>query len=142
MNVAKILEHKGHDIISLDAGCSVLEVAKLLGTRRIGAIPILSDGAIVGIISERDIMRGLAIKGGAVLTDKVDTLMTKSVFTCSMTDTVQHLMTIMTDRRIRHIPVMDGDKLVAMISIGDIVKERMQEAEQEADALKEYISTA
>ena len=142
MNVATILEHKGHDIISLDAGCSVLEVAKLLGARRIGAIPILSDGKLAGIISERDIMRGLAIKGGEVLQEAVETLMTKSVFTCSKTDTVQHLMTVMTERRIRHIPVMDGDKLIAMISIGDVVKERMQEAEQEADALKEYITSA
>lgn len=142
MNVSKILEHKGSDIISLDVGCSVLEVAKLLGTRRIGAIPIMSAGELAGIISERDVMRGLAIKGGDVLNDKVDTLMTKSVFTCSKTDTVQQLMTIMTERRIRHIPVMEDGKMVAMISIGDIVKERMQEAEQEADALKEYISMA
>lgn len=142
MNVSKILEHKGSEIISLDVGCSVLDVAKLLGTRRIGAIPVMEGKELAGIISERDVMRGLAIKGGEVLSDKVETLMTKSVFTCSKTDTVQQLMTVMTERRIRHIPVMDEGKLIAMISIGDIVKERMQEAEQEADALKEYISTA
>ncbi len=142
MNVSKILEHKGSDIISLNVGCDVLEVAKLLGTRRIGAIPIMSGGELAGIISERDVMRGLAIKGGDVLSDKVETLMTKSVFTCSKNDTVQHLMTVMTERRIRHIPVLDEGRLIAMISIGDIVKERMQEAEQEADALKEYISMA
>jgi len=142
MNVSKILEHKGSDIISLEVGCSVLEVAKLLGTRRIGAIPIMSKGELAGIISERDVMRGLAIKGGDVLRDTVDTLMTKSVFTCTMTDTIQHLMAIMTERRIRHIPVLEGKKLVAMISIGDVVKERMQEAQKEADALKEYITSA
>lgn len=142
MNVSKILESKGSEIISLHVGCDVLEVAKLLGTRRIGAIPIMSGEELAGIISERDVMRGLAIKGGDVLSDKVETLMTKSVFTCGKTDTIQHLMAIMTERRIRHIPVLDEGKLIAMISIGDVVKERMQEAEQEADALKEYISMA
>tara|TARA_R110002096_G_scaffold161016_1_gene327460 strand:+ start:1431 stop:1859 length:429 start_codon:yes stop_codon:yes gene_type:complete len=142
MNVSKILEYKGSEIISLNVGCDVLEVAKLLGTRRIGAIPIMSGDELAGIISERDVMRGLAIKGGDVLSDKVETLMTKSVFTCNKTDTIQHLMTIMTERRIRHIPVLDEGRLIAMISIGDVVKERMQEAEQEADALKEYISMA
>ena len=142
MNVSKILEYKGSEIISLNVGCDVLEVAKLLGTRRIGAIPIMSGDELAGIISERDVMRGLAIKGGDVLSDKVETRMTKSVFTCNKTDTIQHLMTIMTERRIRHIPVLDEGRLIAMISIGDVVKERMQEAEQEADALKEYISMA
>ncbi|MBV1901122.1 MAG: CBS domain-containing protein [Kordiimonadaceae bacterium] len=142
MNVAKILESKGSEIVSLEAGCSIMDVAKLLGTRRIGSIPIVAGTKLVGIISERDIVRGLAIKGTDVLVDPVDSLMSKTVFTCRKDDTVQHLMTIMTDRRIRHIPVMDGEKMIGMVSIGDLVKERMQEAEQEADALKEYIGSA
>jgi len=142
MNVSQILEGKSTDIIALEVGSTIMDVAKLLGERRIGAIPVLSGGQLAGIISERDIMRGLAIRGGAVLTDTIESLMTKSVFTCTPNDSVQHLMSMMTERRIRHIPVLDNDKLVGMISIGDVVKERMDEAEKEADALKEYIGSA
>jgi len=142
MNVGKILGAKEHDIISVEVGCTVLEVSKLLGERRIGAVPVMAKGKLAGIISERDVMRGLAIRGGAVLADKVDSLMTKSVFTCTKADTIQHLMTMMTERRIRHIPVVEKDKLVGMISIGDVVKVRMQETEQEAAALKDYIASA
>ena len=142
MNVTKILEQKGTEVVTLQAGCTMLDVAKLLGARRIGSVPILSGKKLVGIISERDVVRGLAIKGHEVLEDPVESLMSKTVFTCGVDDTVQHLMTIMTERRIRHIPVMDGDTMIAMISIGDLVKERLLEAEQEADALKEYIGTA
>ncbi|WP_417451964.1 CBS domain-containing protein [Kordiimonas sp.] len=142
MKVGQILDRKGHDVIAQEVGCTVLEVAKLLGERRIGAVPVLEKGKLAGIISERDIMRGLAIRGGGVLIDDISTLMTKSVFTCTSDDTVQHLMGMMTERRIRHVPVLQEGKLVGMISIGDVVKERMQETEQEAEALKEYIASA
>jgi CBS domain-containing protein len=142
MNVGKILENKGSEIISVELGCTVLEVAKLLGTRRIGAAPVMKGKKLAGIISERDVMRGLAIRGGGVLADDVDSLMTKSVFTCTRADSLQQLMSMMTERRIRHIPVVENDVLIGMISIGDVVKERMQQTEQEAEALKDYIATA
>ncbi len=142
MIVSKILEAKGAEIISLDVDSTVLDVAKLLGERRIGAILILSKGDLAGIISERDIMRGLAIRGGAVLADPVESLMTKSVFTCSSNDSVANLMEMMTSRRIRHIPVVDDGSLSGMISIGDVVKEQIEESKQEAAALKEYIGSA
>ncbi|MBL4790243.1 MAG: CBS domain-containing protein [Kordiimonadaceae bacterium] len=142
MNVSKILETKGSEIISLEIGCSVLDVAKLIGERRIGAIPLLKKGKLAGIISERDVMRGIAIRGGAVLADGAESLMTKAVATCTPNDTIQHLMTMMTERRVRHIPVIDGGNLVGIISIGDVVKERMDEAAHEADALKDYIASA
>ncbi len=142
MNVGKILESKGSEIIALEDDCTVLEVAKLLGERRIGAIPIMKNKKLCGIISERDVVRGLAIRGGAVLADGVSTLMTKAVITCKMDDSVQQLMVMMTERRIRHVPVVEGGALKGMISIGDVVKERMQETEQEAEALKAYISSA
>ncbi len=142
MIVSKILEAKGAEIISLDVDSTVLDVAKLLGERRIGAILILSKGELAGIISERDIMRGLAIRGGAVLADPVESLMTKSVFTCSSNDSVSNLMEMMTSRRIRHIPVVDDGSLSGMISIGDVVKEQIEESKQEAAALKEYIGSA
>ncbi len=142
MNVGKILEAKGSEIIALEDTCTVLEVAKLLGERRIGAIPIMRGAQLCGIISERDVVRGLAIRGGGVLADGVSTLMTKSVVTCGMEDSVQQLMVMMTERRIRHVPVVENGQLKGMISIGDVVKERMQETEQEAEALKAYISSA
>lgn len=141
MNVGKILEAKGSEIIALEETCTVLEVAKLLGERRIGAIPIMRGKKLCGIISERDVVRGLAIRGGEVLADGVDSLMTKSVFTCSMSDNVQQIMAMMTERRIRHVPVVEDGEVKGMISIGDVVKERMQETEQEAEALKAYIAT-
>ncbi|SDE17808.1 MULTISPECIES: CBS domain-containing protein [Kordiimonas] len=140
MNVGQILSHKGDDIIAMERGCTVMEVAKLLGERRIGAIPIVDGGTICGIMSERDVVRGIAIRGGGVLADDVSTLMTKSVFTCGKDDTVYELMKMMTERRIRHVPVVDGDKLIGMISIGDVVKHRMQQAAAENEALKDYIA--
>jgi len=142
MNVSKILKSKGSEIISVEVGCTVLDVSKLLGERRIGAVPVMNGSKLAGIISERDVMRGLAIRGGSVLADDVESLMTKSVVTCGSNESVQQLMAMMTERRIRHIPVVENDKLIGMISIGDVVKERMQETEQEAAALKDYIASA
>ncbi len=142
MNVGKILETKGNEIIALDESSTVLEVSKLLGERRIGAIPITKGKKLCGIISERDVVRGLAIRGGDVLADSVKSLMTKSVVTCTRSDSVQQLMVLMTERRIRHVPVVEKGEIIGMISIGDVVKVRMQETEQEAEALKEYIATA
>jgi len=142
MNVSKILEGKTFEIISVEVGSSVLDVAKLLGERRIGAVPVMKGKKLAGIVSERDIMRGLAIRGGSVLADKIDSLMTKSVFTCSKDHSILELMKMMTERRIRHIPILDDESVIGMISIGDVVKERMQETEQEAAALKDYIASA
>ncbi|WP_262696169.1 CBS domain-containing protein [Kordiimonas aquimaris] len=142
MNVGKILEAKESEIISLEETVSVLDVAKLLGERRIGAIPIMKKGKLCGIISERDVVRGLAIRGGDVLKDSVKTLMTKAVVTCSTDQSVGQIMTMMTERRIRHVPVVEKGELLGMISIGDVVKERMEETQQEAEALKAYIATA
>lgn len=141
MNVGSILSTKGDEIISVEENASVLEVSKLLGERRIGAVPVTKAGKLCGIISERDVVRGLAIRAGAVLADGVETLMTKSVVTCGVEDSVQTIMQMMTERRIRHVPVMEGSALVGMVSIGDVVKVRMQETEKEAEALKAYIAT-
>lgn len=142
MNVGKILENKGNEIVSLDESSSVMDVAKLLGERRIGAIPIIKNKKLCGIISERDVVRGLAIRGGEVLADTVASLMTKSVVTCTRKESVQQLMVTMTERRIRHVPVVENGEVIGMISIGDVVKERINEAEMEAQALKEYIASA
>lgn len=142
MNVGQILSQKGGEIIAMEQGCTVLEVAKLLGERRIGAIPITDKGKLCGIMSERDVVRGIAIRGGAALADDVSSLMTRAVITCTKDDTVYDLMKMMTERRIRHVPVLDGSKLAGMISIGDVVKHRMEEAARENEALKDYIGQA
>ncbi len=142
MKVSQILGDKSADVISIAQDNSIGEVVKLLSERRIGAIPVMKGEKLMGIISERDIVRGIAIRGGEVLEDSVGTLMTTSVITCTPNDTVEQLMIMMTERRIRHLPVLNEDKMVGMMSIGDLVKVRLQETEQEAEALKEYIAHA
>ncbi len=142
MIVSKILGATGSDVITITEDQTVADVAKLLGERRIGAVPVMAGKNIAGIISERDIVRGLAIRGGAVLQDGVGTLMTRSVVTCGMNETIQNLMAMMTERRIRHVPVIDENGLMGVVTIGDVVKHRLSETEHEAEALKEYIASA
>lgn len=142
MNVSQILGGKSREVISVNKTTSVLDISKLFGDHKIGAVPIIENGKLCGIISERDVVRGIAEKGAEALNDTVDSLMTQRVFTCGQNDTVQQLMALMTDKKIRHIPVVDGDQLIGIVSIGDLVKERLQETEQEAEALKEYIAMA
>ncbi len=141
MNVADVLKTKPADVISTDADTSISDIAKLLAEKRVGAAVVTgSDGALVGIISERDIVRGLAEQGADLLTSPVSTLMTTEVETCSPGDSVEELMQRMTAGRFRHFPVMEGGKLAAVISIGDLVKSRLGELEYETSALKQYIS--
>ncbi len=142
MNASQILARKGNDIISAESGMKTSDVVALLAERRIGAVPIMKDGQLVGMLSERDIMRGIAISGAKILDDSVDGLMTKSVHSCAPDDSVDALLAVMTDRKIRHLPVLDGGKMVGMISIGDVVKEKISESEREAEALKHYIASA
>lgn len=142
MNVASILKGKGSDIIAAKAGDDISGIASLLAENRIGAVLVLDEGRqVLGVISERDIVRGLAESGDACLKSDVSSLMTKNVITCSPTDTVDQVMSLMTEKRIRHLPVMEGGDLVGFISIGDIVKMRISEVEQEAAAMRDYIAT-
>lgn len=142
MTVNQILRQKGNQIISISEDQTVLEVSKLLGERRVGAVLVMNGDKLAGILSERDIIRGLSIRGGQVLDDKIDTLMTRSVVTCAGTDSVNDLMEMMTERRIRHVPVQEDGKVIGVISIGDVVKERISQSENEAEALKQYIASA
>jgi CBS domain-containing protein len=142
MNVSQILSDKNRDVISVTRDTSVFEISKLFGEHKIGAVPIIENGKLCGIISERDVVQGIADKGADALSATVDSLMTQRVFTCARGDTVQQLMALMTTKKVRHIPVVDDGKLVGIVSIGDVVKERLQETEQEAEALKEYIAMA
>ncbi len=141
MNVQQILETKGAKVIKLESGVSAMEAAKALATYRIGAVPIMDGDKLVGIISERDLVRAVAANGHESLDCPVTDLMTRGVSVCDKDTSVSALMTMMTDRRIRHVPVVEDGALIGMVSIGDVVKERLEEATQEAEALKSYIAT-
>jgi len=145
VRVENILTLKGSDIVSATPGDTVFDTAKLLAEMKIGAVLVREPGAggpgISGIISERDIIGGLAAHGADVMSKPVSELMTKDVLVCAPDDTIDKIMSMMTDRRIRHLPVVKDDELVGMISIGDVVKRRIAETEEEAQALREYINS-
>ena len=143
MTVKEILSHKGDDVVTADPHASIADAVKLLAARRIGAVVVTgADRRIVGILSERDIVRALADKGPAALVAPVAEVMTRKVDTCSLNQTVSELMEQMTAGKFRHVPVVDQGRLVGIISIGDVVKSRVQQMEQESAALKDYIRTA
>jgi len=140
MAVAAILKQKGHDVVTASGTVSVSNVAHILSERRIGALVILDDrGEIAGIVSERDIVNALAQRGPAVLDEPASRIMVTDVVTCAPEDTVVFLMEIMTERRIRHLPVLGPNGLDGIVSIGDVVKMRIAEAELEAEEMKRYI---
>lgn len=142
MSVAAILREKGSAVASVGPGASVDEVVAELTTRRIGAVLVIDGDSVVGVVSERDVVRGLAGHQGDVLTLQARDIMTSPVITISPADTVAGAMELMTGRRIRHLPVVESGRLVGLVSIGDLVKARIEEAEREALALKDYIATA
>ena len=142
MNVATILSEKGRKVITTHRGNTLLDVAKLLNDNKIGSILILDeDEAVIGIVSERDIVRRIAAAGASVLNSPIETCMTTNVISCQESDTIDQIMSEMTKRRFRHMPVVEDKKLVGIISIGDVVKLRIAEAEMEADAMRQYIAT-
>lgn len=140
MNVASILSEKGSTVVTVEAGDTVLHALKVLKEHRIGAVLVMGDkGRIGGVLSERDVVRALPGRGDKLLEDEVSTLMTRDVITCAPDDSVNDVLAKMTQRRIRHLPVLDGKKLIGVISIGDAVKARIADVEHEAEALKQYI---
>lgn len=143
MNVKLILDEKGHDVITLDPNATIEEAAKLLGERRIGAVVVTKgDRRILGILSERDIVRAIGVNGAAALGLTVREVMTAKVSTCRETHTVNEVMEIMTRGRFRHLPVEKDGHLDGLVSIGDVVKRRIQEVEREAEEIRTYIATA
>jgi len=145
MNVAAILKGKSGAIATVRSDTSVAEAAKLLASRRIGAVLVdggKGAGGLAGILSERDIVRGLAERGAGVLDRPVGDLMTRDVVVTTSSHTIDRVMGLMTERRIRHLPVVDNGALVGVISIGDVVKHRIAEIEREAEALRTYITAA
>ena len=140
MYVADILEAKGTKVITIGSDASIELVVQRLKIERIGALVVSETGATVdGIISERDVAHGLADHGAGILSRTAADLMTKAIVTCSPTDTIAQVAKTMTDRRIRHMPVTQGRKLVGIISIGDVVKFRLDELQLEANVMRNYI---
>jgi len=140
--VSDILKHKGYDVVTIDPDRSVSSVAEVLTDNRIGATPVTDgQGRLIGIISERDIIRGLTQYGAAALSLPAERLMTHEVMTCSSGDPIVGLMEVMTNRRIRHLPVVQNGRLEGIVSIGDVVKQRLAEAQFELDALRRYITS-
>jgi CBS domain-containing protein len=142
MNVASILAGKNIELVTARTNTSLLDIAKTLSEHRIGCI-VLDDGkgGIAGIVSERDLVRAIADAGHGVLNSPVSKYMTKNVITCQSNDTMDTIMAAMTDGRFRHMPVVEDGVLTAVISIGDVVKLRIEEAELEAAAMRDYIAT-
>lgn len=141
MGIAAILREKGGDVATIAAGASLADVVAELVVRRIGALLVLDGDGIVGLVSERDVIRVLAAEGAEALSRSARDAMTSPVVTISPHESVTAAMELMTDRRIRHLPVVDDGRLVGIVSIGDLVKRRIEEVEQEALALKDYITT-
>ena len=143
MNVKTILAAKGGDVISIEPTADLAAAAKLLSKHRIGAVVILgAGGRLAGILSERDIVRAVAEHGTSALTVPVGQVMTRNVITCGENDSISELMERMTERKFRHMPVVKGERLIGLISIGDVVKSRVQEIESDAAAMRDYIQTA
>ncbi|WP_374651636.1 CBS domain-containing protein [Dongia sp.] len=140
MTVASILKQKPDRLISVSESASLADVAAVLTRENIGAVPVLAaNGEMIGIISERDIVRQIAREGSGVLSRTVSSMMTKSVVCCAPEDSVASTMALMTERRFRHLPVRSNGRIVGMISIGDVVKRRVEDAEREAESLRDYI---
>jgi len=142
MTVRAILDTKGHEIMSVRPEAKVSEAIEILGERKIGAVLVMSEARIEGILSERDIVRALGERGGSVLGEPVGAVMTRKVVHCRPNDTVAAIMEMMTLGKFRHLPVLEGERVVGLISIGDVVKWRVQEYETEQEALRTYIKTA
>jgi CBS domain-containing protein len=142
MKVKDILRQKGSEVATIASTATLAEATHALSTRRIGALVVSDDGLhIVGILSERDIVRCLAAEGAVALEHQVSAAMTAEVQTCTSDDTLDELARTMTEGRFRHLPVVEAGEMAGLVSIGDVVKRRVEELEHEAQALTEYIQT-
>ena len=143
MNVKAILAAKGGDIVSIEPTADLSAAAKLLSEHRIGAVVIRgAGGRLAGILSERDIVRAIAEQGADALAAPVGQVMTRNVTTCGENDSIADIMERMTAGKVRHLPVWRETELIGVVSIGDVVKQRVGEIEQDAEALRGYIQTA
>jgi len=139
MTIAAILGGKGHDVVSIAGDRTVAEAVALLAGRRIGAIPVMDGDQVAGIFSERDVIYGLEREGAAALDRQVRDVMTAPALTVAPDESVLGALALMTRRRVRHLPVLDGGRCIGFISIGDLVKYRIERIESEAEAMRAYI---
>ena len=143
MSVEQILAGKGRDVVTIEPDRTLGDAANCLAQRRIGAVVVVDgSGAVLGIISERDVVRAVAEVGAGALTAPVSSRMTSEVVTCLPTSSIDEIMSLMTKGKFRHVPVLDGGRLAGIISIGDVVKQRLADIESEHQALRNYIATA
>ena len=142
MILTDLMRDKSHEIVKIKAHASIADAATILTENRIGALLVEDDsGNIVGILSERDIVGGMGSHGADLHDVAVSQLMTADLIKCSPGDTVLEAMAMMTDRRIRHLPVFEGDDFIGLVSIGDLVKCRISEVQDEAEAMRQYIAS-
>lgn len=142
MKVEQILRLKGVDVFAVHPDDSIAKAVSVLNDKNIGAVIVRDKaGEVVGILSERDVVRRLGQNGAEAMAMRVSDCMTSNPFTCTPEESVDELMAKMTEKRIRHLPVTDGGRIVGVVSIGDVVKRKIEETEKEAAALKEYISS-
>lgn len=141
MHVENILQAKGRAVTTVTSGSTIAEAVELLNGMKIGAVVVVDDRKVVGIVSERDIVRHLGTDWAALASRPVSEVMTKNVVSVSRFATIADVMERMTERRIRHMPIVENGELVGIVSIGDVVKRKIEETEQEATALKEYIAS-
>jgi CBS domain-containing protein len=143
MTVARILDDKGRDVFTTQPHRTMREVIELLASKGVGAV-VVSDASqsVLGILSERDVVRVLGRHGAAALEDPVSRHMTPKVITVTRDDTIEHVMQTMTEGRFRHVPVVEDGRLIGIISIGDVVKRHVNALDSERQALREYIATA
>lgn len=141
MTISAILHTKGHEIISVSSDTLVADAVKLFAERRIGAVPVIDDGNVVGIFSERDVVYSLARNGAGALDQRVGDVMTSPALTVTPGDAVMAALSLMTRRRVRHLPVIDNGQTVGFVSIGDLVKHRIDRIENEAAAMRDYIAS-
>ena len=142
MTVRAVLDTKGHNVLSVESEAKLSAAIKLLAERKIGAVLVMDHGHLEGILSERDIVRVLGERGARVLEEPVSAVMTRKVVSCRQSDTVAGIMEMMTLGKFRHLPVIEEGMVVGLISIGDVVKWRVREFENEQEALRDYIKTA
>jgi CBS domain-containing protein len=140
MRIADVLRTKGAAVVTINPDATVTELLAGLAKHNIGAMVVVGPDGVVGIVSERDVVRQLHTHGASVLSRPVSKIMTAVVSTCSKTDTVDSLNSLMTENRVRHVPVLDNGKLIGIVSIGDVVKTRMEELEAEHEQLQSYIT--
>jgi CBS domain-containing protein len=142
MTVAAILSGKGREVVSITAHQNVTDAVALLAERRIGAVPVMDGTSVVGIFSERDVIYALSSHGGKALDLKVGDVMTSPAITVGPDEAAIGALSLMTRRRVRHLPVVEGGRIIGLVSIGDLVKYRIDRIEADAEAMRSYIQSA